>query len=268
MRKNGNTPLSPEARGVLQGASCAGNVVFLHSGQLDRALYEEVNEVLTRLGGKWQGGKLKGHVFPFDPAPLLQDVITSMVVPAKNPYDFFQTPKAVLDIMLWTYIVIDLLPDETRLLEPSAGIGAIVNAVREAGFVGPIDAVEIDPFRASRLKDCRVINGDFLAFDNSDKYDLVLMNPPFTSDKDAHAYISHITHAWDLLKPGGDLVSIVPSGFEYRQDKRVAEFRQLVTRCGQYDRLPVDSFKESGTGIGAGLIHMTKDAADWQPTLF
>ena len=41
------------------------------SGQLDRSLYEEVNEVLVRLGGKWKGGRTKAHLFPYDPRPLV-----------------------------------------------------------------------------------------------------------------------------------------------------------------------------------------------------
>jgi predicted RNA methylase len=86
----------------------------------------------------------------------------------------------------------------TRILEPSAGKGALVRALRAELPNARIDAVELDPARAALLRelaaDASIANGDRLApawFDvwegdylsrpaPSRRYDLGVSNPPFS----------------------------------------------------------------------------------------
>lgn len=77
---------------------------------------------------------------------------------------------------------------ELKALEPEAGKGDLIKGVDEyigSGWRSPgrIDwsAIEIDnDLRATLLgKNTRVIDEDFLSFSGVDKFDLIIMNPPF-----------------------------------------------------------------------------------------
>ena len=90
--------ISAEALTVLREAECDSDRVRITSGQLDRTLYKEVNEVLVRLGGKWKGGHTKAHLFPYDPRPLLAGVLATGDMPPKNPWAFFPTPPELVSL--------------------------------------------------------------------------------------------------------------------------------------------------------------------------
>ena len=166
---------------------------------------------------------------------------------------YFPTPQPVIDLML-DYA--DLEP-EHMVLEPSAGAGAICDAIRDK--VDHISAHEAN-FTLSEIlqaKGYETIQGDFLEQGGSQycEYDRILMNPPFENLQD----VDHVRHAFQFLKSGGRLVSVVsPSPF-YRKDKRCAEFREWVDSLGgEVIDLPDGSFKESGTGVASKLLVIDK----------
>src|SRR5207245_5405050 len=90
----------------------------------DRKLYEQVNKALDAMGGKWDR-KAKAHVFPVDPAEKLKALMDTGEAPAKNPTDFFATPEALAERM-----AVQIPEYAERILEPSAGTGAIALAIR------------------------------------------------------------------------------------------------------------------------------------------
>lgn len=126
-----------------------------------------------------------------------------------NRPGFFPTPDALADRMM--------MHADTgrgdRVLEPSAGLGALVARARATG--ADVVAVEIAPDIAA---ECREITGhpvecgDFLAMTLADlggePFDAVVMNPPFENG----AAWKHARHAWDMLRPGGRLVLLAPAG--------------------------------------------------------
>lgn len=79
--------LSDAAIAVLQDLRYDG--FALRFPQVTPTLYKEINEVLTRLGGKWKGGRTKAHVFQEDPSFLVEYVLSTAVMPPKNPDAFF-----------------------------------------------------------------------------------------------------------------------------------------------------------------------------------
>lgn len=88
------------------------------------------------------------------------------------------------------------------ILEPSAGKGDIVKYLQKSHVLGygrkEIKAIELDDNLYSLLKgkDIDVIDRDFLAYNGGDIFDLIIMNPPFSSgDK-------HLLKAIDLLYSG------------------------------------------------------------------
>lgn len=81
----------------------------------------------------------------------------------------------------------------SRVLEPSAGAGNIADFVKETGRTGygrygySVSCIERDPRLSAMLrgKEHKVIDSDFLAYSGTDRFDLIIMNPPF-SDGDSH----------------------------------------------------------------------------------
>ncbi len=111
--------ISAKALAVLREMECDSDRARITSGQLDRPLYEEVNEVLVRLGGKWKGGRTRAHLFPYDPRPLLAGVLATGQMPPKNPWAFFPTPQPLVDSVMQSPLF-DKIQDGDTVLEPSA----------------------------------------------------------------------------------------------------------------------------------------------------
>lgn len=124
--------------------------------------------------------------------------------------DFYPTPRKLIDKML-AGIDFNLV---RTFLEPSAGKGDIVDVVvkrldsaqrynRQQAW--DIDTIEIDNNLQHILKgkEYRVIHDDFLTFSTFKKYDLIVMNPPF-SDGD-----KHLLKAIELQESGGQIVCLL-----------------------------------------------------------
>ena len=248
--------VSEAALSVLKAATCNDTQIKLNSPKLDRGLYLEVNEVLERLGGKWKGGKVSAHIFPFDPSPLFQAVLDTGLLPAKNPLAFFPTPEPIVKEMI--ALAGDL--DNMQVLEPSAGLGAIADTVKAMYPTARIDCVEVDDFRASilRAKGYTTACDDFLQYPLPEHYEVILMNPPFSVDGDQAADITHIEHAYKLLAPGGRLVAIASPGFTFRTQKRYTAFREFVEQNGGWNEVGEGAFKASGTGIKTVMLWLDK----------
>lgn len=263
--------ISPAAHAVLQNAWCEGVAVKLPPTPLDRAIYDEVNEVLVRLGGKWKTNR-KAHIFDFyDPAPLLAAVQASGLMPPKNPTAFFPTPKPLVADMLRVAEVAGLHSRLThdrrkaRILEPSAGTGAIADAVCVA-CDAEIDCCEVLDLNRAVLesKGHVVVADDFLSWNPGAVYDAIVMNPPFSLPGDKQAWLTHLLHAWSLLKDGGRLVCIAPAGARFRSDARLEAARDLILQYGGIDDIPAGTFKESGTGVATAFLWMNRTSQAWR----
>jgi hypothetical protein len=230
--------------------------------QLDRSVYEGTNEVLTRLGGKWN--KSTGaHVFPYDPSTLLQAVLDTREMPPKNPTAFFPTPKSVRHLILDTIVV----PHCARVLEPSAGTGALADMIRSNSTGATIDVCEVLPINQSVLKakGYNVVADDFMSYETTRKYNMVIMNPPFSLDGDQSAYITHFMHAWNnMLSLFGEIVCIVPTSWMHRTDKRSTEFREFVMEWLDYVPIEAGAFKESGTMVPTMMLTGQKTEVPWK----
>lgn len=137
------------------------------------------------------------------------------------------------------------------VLEPSAGTGALIGAMRQIPTIGKLVAVEIngslaDGLRA-RFPNADVRNGDFLEMNGElGKFDRIVMNPPFANGAD----IRHVQHAAGKLNPGGRLVAIVAGG--PRQREKLIPMAEASG--GYWEDLPAGSFESSGTGVNAAIV--------------
>jgi len=223
----------------------------LTCGQLDRKMYEKVNKALDAMGGKWN--KKSGcHLFQTDPRPSVEGLLENGVLEVERD-GFFETPRAVIERML------ELVPvsEDDYILEPSAGLGAIADALREHG-ARQILVFEKNQERRNVLvgkKYFTAMTDDFLERRSEPEHDKIYMNPPFENQQD----IDHVKHAYEFLKPGGRMVSVMSSGAFFREDKKATEFRNWLCGKGGYSEpLPEGSFKESGTGVNAVLVVISK----------
>lgn len=248
---------------VLHQCRVENSVIYLPNIRLDRKLYEAVNEVLARLGGKWNK-KAKGHVFETNPAGDFQQVLTTQCMPKKNPTAYFATPSNVAQDIFYDCNLDSIPLTAKRILEPSAGTGALAREVeaycQAKGIKATIDCCEILPRNQQKLQEQGffVVCDDFLKYQSVSKYCAIAMNPPFSVEGDALAYITHIEHAYSLLAAGGVLIAIAPSGFAFRDDKRTAQFRSFVEEHGTWRNLESKAFAESGTGVNTVVITLTK----------
>ncbi len=157
--------------------------------------------------------------------------------------------------------IADVKPGE-KVLEPSAGSGAIADAVKQSQPKADITTIEINSSLSDILnaKGYRNIQGDFL--EHQGEYDKILMNPPFENGQD----VDHVKHAYDLLKPGGTLVSVMSEHPFFASDRKSSEFRDWLNGRGTSEKLPQGSFltSEVSTGVNTRLVTIKKPAAKTQ----
>lgn len=167
---------------------------------------------------------------------------------------FFPTPAALAARMVG---LAELEPG-LRVLEPSAGSGALADAITAAEPAVELEVIEVNGrlVELLRMKGYTVEQADFLTVGSGERYDRVIMNPPFANRQDAQ----HIQHAFRLLKPGGLLVAITGEGMWFRADydgfHEWLESRYIDIRTSA--KLPEGTFKESGTGVNTRLLVLEK----------
>lgn len=236
---------------VLSGARMNGPHLVIDQA-LDRKLYVRVNKVLQDAGGKWVS-KAKAHVFDGDAADIMEPILLTGSIQARKSvaqeYGYFPTPACVVDLVMRRAGV---RPGMT-VLEPSAGHGSIASEAAVAG--GIVDCIELLPRNVEDLRAGgyarSVVEADFLGLEPTQRYDRVLMNPPFANQAD----IRHVMHALRFLADDGRLVAVMAAGVTFRTDRRTEDFRaEIARRGGEIEPLPEGSFKESGTGVNTVLV--------------
>lgn len=233
---------------VLSNARTDGNSLIL-TGQLDRNLYTATNKVLEAAGGKWNR-KMKAHVFPSDAAEAIEQIILTGEITVPQDFGYFPTPPDVA-ARVWE---LAQLESGLLVLEPSAGQGALIEGLTQC----IVDAVELLPKNAHVLRGMcirEVFECDFLTMTPAPIYDRVVMNPPFEKQAD----IKHVLHAYEFLKPGGLLVSVMAAGVLFRENSLTVNFRNKVEECGgEIEELPDGAFKQSGTMVRTVIVTMPK----------
>jgi len=250
--------MSDEALDVLKRSVITSQSVTLPPEQLDRKLYMEVNKLLEALGGKWNR-KAKAHLFNDDPMLKLGEVLGASgkieYVDAKKDFAFFETPAELAQKMVQ---LANLVPGDL-VLEPSIGMGGIAkfvpNYCKVVGYDVNPDFVKKMSILFRGIVDCV----DFLSVDpeHDATYDAVIMNPPFNKGQD----VTHVTHAWEFLKPGGTLVALTSRSWLHNSQKKFVAFKKLVEQYATYqEEIPEGTFKEAGTNIGTILIVLKKNS--------
>jgi len=165
---------------------------------------------------------------------------------------FFPTPPELIETMLK---MVKVFENET-ILEPSAGLGHIAEAIRQKHPENALNLIEVNTSLSEvlRKKNFEVENEDFLK--TSTKYDVIFMNPPFEKGQD----IDHVNHAFKLLNPGGRLVSIMAAN-KFKKDKKTVDFNEFVLNNGYSIENPEGSFKSAfnSTGVSTITVYLEKE---------
>ncbi len=179
---------------------------------------------------------------------------------------FFPTPEPLIQRL----IELADIHIHDRILEPSAGKGDILDAVKQRfeGASLSLDAIEINSSLREilELKGYNVIAHDFLEYHSPVEkfYDKILMNPPFEKGQD----IDHVKYAYNMLKPGGRIVAIMSEGPFFRQFKKDAAFRQWIEDVGADVSEAIDSaFKNAFNQTGIRVRIVTIDKPGITPNL-
>lgn len=152
-----------------------------------------------------------------------------------------------------------------RVLEPSAGMGAIVEALLEAE--ADVTAVEVDPARAAVLRHrfqprAGVIEGDFLYL-SPEEHDAVVMNPPFSIGGRHYTDAEHVLHALQFVRPGGRLVAIMSASSQLTNHHRRAELHaELSGWTTSWEAVEPGRFAVSGTDVPVVILTADRPRAN------
>lgn len=162
---------------------------------------------------------------------------------AVSAFQLFQTPPDLASRL------VALVPaDARRILEPSAGLGRLLDALPPGKDV---TAVEISPDLCRALYEAdrpgvRILQRDFLSLDPVPEFDAVVMNPPFHMRAD----IAHILHALGFLRSGGTLAALCMD-----TPHREKALRHL---SATWEPVPAGTFRKEGTETPCVLLSIIK----------
>ena len=157
----------------------------------------------------------------------------------RNESDFYATPLECVYALLDNY---DGIGPKDIILEPSAGNGNIIQALRNKGYKNFIEAVELRDDETSELmkKADEVSICNFLTdYDATCKYDVIIGNPPYSLAQE------FIDKSLELLIPGGRLIFLLRTNF--LESKKRFEWWQNKIPSGLYVLSKRPSFTGKGT---------------------
>ncbi len=133
----------------------------------------------------------------------------------------YTTPVEVVDFM----ISLITHPKSSRILEPAAGNGVIIERLKQHGFAN-IDAYEIDSRLVSSRKDIYVAN--FLALGIENQYDVVIGNPPYVHWKHLDARLKEFLKESPLWKRRFNKLSDLSFAFIYAAVRALRKDGELI----------------------------------------
>lgn len=173
--------------------------------------------------------------------------------------DYYATPEPVgLKMVEWA----NIKPGD-KVLEPSAGHGAIARF-----FPGQTDVTMVEPSlnlsqRAALANGgARIVNSRFEDFNRTNKYDAIVMNPPYgMGGKTAY---EHLDKAMQHLREGGRIVALVPRGG--MADQRFTQFMKVAEENGVHlvadIAMPKSTFERAGTQVNTRVLVLEKNTSE------
>jgi predicted RNA methylase len=144
------------------------------------------------------------------------------------------------------------------VLEPSAGVGALVREALAAGAQN-VMAIEENPACMEELQrlTCAAVLADFLSVPARTAvggFQRVIMNPPFAKNQD----MKHVAHALDFLSDGGRLVAIIAANIHRKAFKDLSAWIKTRGWTLTLEPVPAGAFRESGTNVATLILTVQK----------
>lgn len=224
--------------------------------KLTDAEYDILKPQVEKAGGHWRE-KVNGFVFKLDNSH------NESYSEDKEKNQFFPTPYSVVKRMIKLSGLKDCSYDfMPKVLEPSAGDGAILDAIKRECNPS-IYAIEPDDNNISALQRKGYWMVEQTTFEEWEKshrkdkesFNYVIMNPPFSGSRD----VIHTMMALEFVKTGGVLVAVVSENSLYYKNEHSEKFREWLKDNNAYiEDIPYGSFRESGTLVDTVIIKITK----------
>mgnify|MGYP004573164831 CR=1 FL=1 len=239
---------------ILKQCEWRDNVLYLPKVQLSKKSYDKVKLWITEAGGKWTGGNTQGFTFDFDANRVVDTLLQGKRCNLAQEFQFFETPDEVAD---WLVSLVGDISPKMKILEPSAGRGAIIKAIRRTHPDTIVDCYELMPENReilAKLPNVRLLGEDFTKAE-AGSFDVIIANPPFSGNQD----IRHIGKMFESLVQGGTLAAITSKHWTFADEKECRDFRDWVKNMnGRVFEIEEGAFNRSGTGVGTMALVITK----------
>jgi len=175
-----------------------------------------------------------------------------------------ETPRWLSNKM-WSIIVDhvrELIDTNIKVLEPSAGEGGLLKPswMAESLFnKADITCVELNKEKCEKLKQnekhLNVIHADFLNYDFSDTYDVIIAAPPFNNNID----VEHIQKMYSLLNEYGIIVTLTTPYWMTNNESHQVEFREWLKEIDhKIEMLPDMTFIEKSKTVPTAILIIKK----------
>jgi hypothetical protein len=229
-----------------------GNTLYLppiSEGALPN--YNDVRKALLNAGATY---KKNSFIFPTDAQPFIDRLTGGESVNIKKEFQFFATPDSLADRL----VELAEMDETDSVLEPSAGMGAIIKAIQRQFPKKEVNCYELMPINQQvliKMPNVNLLGNDFLQHNSKGAYDRIIANPPFSKNQD----IDHIRTMYSLLRTGGRIVTIASKHWQIASNKKEKAFREFLDEVSaEVHELEPGEFKESGTSIAAVIIVIDK----------
>ena len=168
--------------------------------------------------------------------------------------DFYPTPEPVgFKMVEWAGI-----QEGEDVLEPSAGMGAIARYVPKNSSLTAIEPSQ-KLFPTLQLKaggfGRKFIMDIFENLNIVNKYDVILMNPPFGAA--GSTAIAHVDKAFKHLNEGGRIVALIPRGSTDKKVDKWIQENESAKMVGEVI-LPSVTFTRAGTSVNTRVVIIDK----------
>lgn len=240
---------------ILKHCTLENNILKLPQVQFNKKSYAEAKKWIEEAGGSWQGGKVQGFTFPFNPKRVFSVLKEGKRCNLQQDYQFFETPSDVAD---WLVMLAGGIHENDTVLEPSAGRGALIKAIHRACPSVTVECYELMPENREflhSLENVILLDEDFTK-DSVGHYTKIIANPPFSGNQD----IEHVRLMYERLEEGGTLAAITSQHWRFAStEKECIDFRNWLKEVhGEVFEISAGEFKESGTSISTMAVVIKK----------
>lgn len=239
---------------ILRHCTLENSVLKLPAVQFNKKSYAEAKKWIEEAGGSWQGGKIQGFTFPFNPERVFSILKEGKRCNLQQEYQFFETPADVAD---WLVMLAGGVHENDTVLEPSAGRGALIKAIHRSCPSVIVECYELMPENREflhTLDNVILLDEDFTK-DSVGHYTKIIANPPFSGNQD----IDHVRLMYERLERGGTLAAITSQHWKLSSEKKCALFRKWLEEVhGEIFEIAAGEFKESGTTVSTIAVVIKK----------